>query len=171
MLGKVAHFCDVDVNAVVNTPDAGTIYEVPLVLEEKNIGEFIVKRIGLDVEPDSSKLDEWRKVVESIKNAESEVTIGIVGKYVELEDSYISIRESLLHAAASIGVKANIKYLSSDVEQLDENELKEFDGILIPGGFGERGFEGKLDAIDYALPSLQEEMDILMQTVLNSMMI
>ncbi|MBE6490679.1 MAG: CTP synthase [Methanobrevibacter sp.] len=151
LLGKVAHFCDVDVNAVVNTPDAGTIYEVPLVLEDKNIGEFIVNRIGLDVEPDSSKLDEWRKVVDSIKNADSEVTIGIVGKYVELEDSYISIRESLLHAAASIGVKANIKYLSSDVEQLDENELKEFDGILIPGGFGERGFEGKLDAIDYAI--------------------
>ncbi|WP_407412169.1 CTP synthase [Methanobrevibacter sp.] len=151
LLGKVAHFCDVDVNAVVNTPDAGTIYEVPLVLEDKNIGEFIVNRIGLDVEPDSSKLDEWRKVVDSIKNADSEVTIGIVGKYVELEDSYISIRESLLHAAASIGVKAKIKYLSSDVEKLDENELKGFDGILIPGGFGERGFEGKLDAIDYAI--------------------
>jgi CTP synthase len=151
LLGKVAHFCDVDVNAVVNTPDAGTIYEVPLVLEDKNIGEFIVNRIGLDVDPDSSKLDEWREIVKSLKTTEPEVTIGIVGKYVELEDSYISIRESLLHAAASIGVKAKIKYLSSDVEKLDEDELKDFDGILIPGGFGERGFEGKLDAIDYAI--------------------
>ena len=151
LLAKVAHFCDVDRNAVVNTPDAGTIYEVPLVLEERNIGEFIVNRIGLGVEPDSSKLDEWRKIVESLRITDPEVTIGIVGKYVELEDSYMSIRESLLHAAANIGVKANIKFLSSDVESLDENELKELDGILIPGGFGERGFEGKLDAIDYAI--------------------
>ena len=124
LLGKVAHFCDVDASAVVNTPDAGTIYEVPLVLEDKNIGELIVNRIGLDIEPDSSKLDEWRKIVESLRISDPEVTIGIVGKYVELEDSYISIRESLLHAAASIGVKANIKYLSSDVEELDKDALK-----------------------------------------------
>jgi CTP synthase len=151
LLGKVAHFCDVDVNAVVNTPDAGTIYEVPLVLEDRNIGQLIVNRIGLDVEADTSKLDEWREIVKSLKTTDPQVTIGIVGKYVELEDSYISIRESLLHAAASIGVKANIKYLSSDVEELDQDALKEFDGILIPGGFGERGFEGKLDAIDYAI--------------------
>ena len=140
-----------DVNAVVNTPDAGTIYEVPLVLEDRNIGELIVNRIGLDVEADTSKLDEWREIVKSLKITDPQVTIGIVGKYVELEDSYISIRESLLHAAASIGVKANIEYLSSDVEELDSEALKEFDGILIPGGFGERGFEGKLDAIDYAI--------------------
>ena len=151
LLGKVAHFCDVDASAVVNTPDAGTIYEVPLVLEDKNIGELIVNRIGLDIDPDSSKLDEWREIVKSLRTTEPEVTIGIVGKYVELEDSYISIRESLLHAAASIGVKANIQYLSSDVEELDQKALSEFDGILIPGGFGERGFEGKLDAVDYAI--------------------
>ena len=148
---KIAHFCDVDFDAVVNTPDAGTIYEVPLVLEENNIGEFIVNRIGLDVEPDSSKLDEWREIVKSLKITEPTVTIGIVGKYVELEDSYISIRESLLHAAASIGVKANIKFLSSDVEELDQDAMSELDGILIPGGFGERGFEGKLDAVEYAI--------------------
>ena len=135
---KIAHFCDVEFDAVVNTPDAQSIYEVPLVLDEKNIGEFIVNRIGLDIEADSSKLDEWREVVKSLKITEPEVTIGIVGKYVELEDSYISIRESLLHAAASIGVKAKIKYLSSDVEELDQDALAEFDGILIPGGFGER---------------------------------
>ena len=151
LLAKVAHFCDVDVDAVVNTPDAGTIYEVPLVLEDENIGELIVKRIGLDIEADSSKLDDWAKIVDSLRITDPEVTIGIVGKYVELEDSYISIRESLLHAAANIGVKANIKYLSSDVEELDKDALAEFDGILIPGGFGERGFEGKLDAVDYAI--------------------
>ena len=151
LLAKVAHFCDVDVNAVVNTPDAGTIYEVPLVLEDNNIGELIVKRIGLNIDSDSSRLDGWRKIVDSLRIKNPEVTVGIVGKYVELEDAYISIRESLLHAAASIGVKANIKYLSSDVDELDTEVMKEFDGILIPGGFGERGFEGKLDAVDYAI--------------------
>ncbi len=149
--GKIAHFCDVDFEAVVNTPDAGTIYEVPLVLEEHDMGKFIVNRIGLDIEPDSSKLDEWREVVKSLKITEPVVNIGIIGKYVELEDSYISIRESLLHAAASIGVKANIKFLSSDVDELDLDVMKELDGILIPGGFGERGFEGKLDAVEYAI--------------------
>jgi len=149
--GKIAHFCDVDSKAVVNTPDAGTIYEVPLVLEENNIGKLIVDRINLDVIPDSSKLDSWRDIVKSLKIEEPEVTIGIVGKYVELEDAYISIRESLLHAAASIGVKANIKFVSSDVEELDEEVMKSLDGILIPGGFGERGVEGKLDAVEYAI--------------------
>ena len=112
--GKIAHFCDVDQKAVVNTPDAGTIYEVPLVLEENNIGELIVNRIGLDIKPDSSKLDDWRKIVESLKIESPVVNIGIVGKYVELEDAYISIRESLQHAAANVGVKANIIYISSD---------------------------------------------------------
>lgn len=149
--GKIAHFCDVDSKAVVNTPDAGTIYEVPLVLEENNIGKLIVDRINLDVIPDSSKLDSWRDIVKSLKIEEPEVTIGIVGKYVELEDAYISIRESLLHAAASIGVKANIKFVSSDVDELDEEVMKSLDGILIPGGFGERGVEGKLDAVEYAI--------------------
>jgi CTP synthase len=149
--GKIAHFCDVDSKAVVNTPDAGTIYEVPLVLEENNIGKLIVDRINLDVIPDSSKLDSWRDIVKSLKIEEPEVTIGIVGKYVELEDAYISIRESLLHAAASIGVKANIKFVSSDVDELDEKVMKSLDGILIPGGFGERGVEGKLDAVEYAI--------------------
>lgn len=148
---KIAHFCDVDPKAVVNTPDATTIYEVPLVLEENNIGALIVNRIGLDVVSDSSKLCGWSEIVKSLKIDNPVVTIGIVGKYVELEDAYISIRESLQHAAASIGVKAKIKYLSSDVEKLDIEAMSEFDGILIPGGFGERGFEGKLDAVDYAI--------------------
>ena len=105
----------------------------------------------MDVKADSSKLNEWREIVKSLKIKEPVVNIGIVGKYVELEDSYISIREALIHAAASIGVKAKIKFLSSDVEKLDQDAMAELDGILIPGGFGERGFEGKLDAIEYAI--------------------
>lgn len=148
---KISNFCDVDEKAVVNTPDARSIYEVPLVLDNNNIGEFIVNRIGLDITPDSSKLDSWREVVKRLEISSPVVTIGIVGKYVELEDAYISIRESLLHAAANVGVKLNIEYINSDVDSLDRNVLSELDGILIPGGFGGRGFEGKLEAVDYAI--------------------
>lgn len=154
---KIAHFCDVEPKAVVNTPDAQSIYEVPLVLNGENVGQFISDRIklGIDIEKESHSLDSWAEVVDSLKKQDPVVTIGIVGKYVELEDAYISIRESLHHAAAANGVKMNIKYLSSDTDELDKetllSELKDLDGILIPGGFGERGVEGKLDAVDYAI--------------------
>ncbi|MDL2271078.1 CTP synthase (glutamine hydrolyzing) [Methanobrevibacter sp. OttesenSCG-928-I08] len=149
--GKIAHFCDVDSNAVVNTPDAQSIYEVPLVLADNNIGEFVINRINLDVKPDSLKLDPWREIVKSLKIQKPTVTIGLIGKYVELEDAYISIGESLQHAAAHIGVNVDIKYISSDSDKFDLNDIKELDGILIPGGFGERGIDGKLDAVDYAI--------------------
>ena len=157
---KIAHFCDVDVKAVVNTPDAQSIYEVPLVLDRENAGQFISDRInlGIDFENDENTLHEWEEIVNSLKIQDPVVTIGIVGKYVELEDAYISIRESLHHAAAKIGTKMNIVYLSSDVDVDNEEELKAFeeelsklDGILIPGGFGDRGVEGKLHSVDYAI--------------------
>ncbi|OWT32631.1 CTP synthase [Methanobrevibacter sp. 87.7] len=148
---KISNFCDVDERAVVNTPDANSIYEVPLVLDDNNVGEFIVNRLGLNITPDSSKLDSWREVVKKLEIKSPKVTIGIVGKYVELEDAYISIRESLQHAAAHVGVKMDIEYINADVNHLDEDILSHLDGILIPGGFGGRGFEGKLEAVDYAI--------------------
>ncbi|WP_409199363.1 glutamine hydrolyzing CTP synthase [Methanobrevibacter sp. DSM 116169] len=148
---KIAHFCDVDSKAVVNTPDAGSIYEVPLVLDENNVGNLIADRLSLDVDANSSKLDSWREIVDLIKIDKPNVNIAIVGKYVELEDAYTSIREALIHAGADIPVNVNIEFISSDVDNLDTNLLKDLDGILIPGGFGERGVEGKLDAIDYAI--------------------
>ena len=157
---KIAHFCDVEFDAVVNTPDAQTIYEVPLVLDRENAGQYISNRInlGIDFENDKNTLHEWAEIVDSLKIQDPVVTIGIVGKYVELEDAYISIRESLHHAAAKIGAKMKIIYLSSDVDVENEEELKAFheelsklDGILIPGGFGDRGVEGKLSAVDYAI--------------------
>lgn len=148
---KISNFCDVDEKAVVNTPDASSIYEVPLVLDNNNVGEFIVNRLGLDIEPDSSKLDSWREVVKKLEIKSPKVTIGIVGKYVELEDAYISIRESLQHAAAHVGVNMDIEYINADVDHLDKEVLSHLDGILIPGGFGGRGFEGKLEAVDYAI--------------------
>lgn len=133
---KISNFCDVDEKAVVNTPDASSIYEVPLVLDNNNVGEFIVNRLGLDIEPDSSKLDSWREVVKKLEIKSPKVTIGIVGKYVELEDAYISIRESLQHAAAHVGVNMDIEYINADVDHLDKEVLSHLDGILIPGGFG-----------------------------------
>ncbi|MGN1363376.1 MAG: CTP synthase [Methanobrevibacter sp.] len=148
---KISNFCDVDEKAVVNTPDASSIYEVPLVLDNNNVGEFIVNRLGLDIEPNSSKLDSWREVVKKLEIKSPKVTIGIVGKYVELEDAYISIRESLQHAAAHVGVNMDIEYINADVDHLDKEVLSHLDGILIPGGFGGRGFEGKLEAVDYAI--------------------
>ncbi|MDR0901039.1 MAG: CTP synthase (glutamine hydrolyzing) [Methanobrevibacter sp.] len=154
---KIAHFCDVPYDAVINTPDASTIYEVPLVMDKENVGQYIVDRLkldeleGLDVNPDSSKLDSWREVVKSLKKQDPEISIGIVGKYIELEDSYMSIREALQHAAANIGVKLNVKFVNSDVNNLKDGTLSDLDGILIPGGFGERGVEGKLDAVEYAI--------------------
>ena len=157
---KIAHFCDVEFDAVVNTPDAQTIYEVPLVLDRENAGQYISNRInlGIDFENDKNTLHEWAEIVDSLKIQDPVVTIGIVGKYVELEDAYISIRESLHHAAAKIGAKMKIVYLSSDVDVENEDELNAFheelsklDGILIPGGFGDRGVEGKLNAVDYAI--------------------
>lgn len=148
---KISNFCDVDEKAVVNTPDANSIYEVPLVLDNNNVGEFIVNRLSLNIEPDSSKLDSWREVVKKLEIKSPKVTIGIVGKYVELEDAYISIRESLQHAAAHVGVNMDIEYINADVDHLDKDVLSQLDGILIPGGFGGRGFEGKLEAVDYAI--------------------
>ena len=148
---KIAHFCDVAPNAVVNAPDASSIYEVPLTLDKENVGSYIADRINLNVDTSSADLEQWKNIVKSLQKESPIVTIAIIGKYIELEDSYISIREALLHAAANIGVKLNLSYISSDVDDLDKEELSKLDGILIPGGFGERGIEGKLEAVEYAI--------------------
>lgn len=148
---KIASFCDVAIDAVVHTPDADSIYEVPLVLDEFNVGNYINKRLGLNIDTNKNNLKDWEKIVDDLKIKSPEVTIGIVGKYVEYEDAYISIRESLHHAAAKIKRHMNIKYISSDVETLNPDDLKDLDGILIPGGFGERGTEGKFQAVNYAI--------------------
>src|SRR5690606_521904 len=141
---KIGHFCDVEEEAVINAPDASSIYEVPLVLDRENVGDYIVRRIELDVEGEPD-LEGWARIVESLKIEKPEVSVGIVGKYVELEDSYISIREALKHAAAQLGVKVHIEWISAD-DAVSEDELAGLDSILIPGGFGERGISGKLDA-------------------------
>lgn len=145
---KIAHFCDVEVDAVINAPDVGSIYEVPLILNEENVGEYVLKRIKRsDGKPDLSR---WSEIVESLKIEEPEVIIGIIGKYVELEDAYISIREALKHAAAEAGVKVHIEWISAE-DSIDIEKLEGLDALLIPGGFGERGISGKLDAVRYSI--------------------
>ena len=145
---KIAHFCDVDKKAVVNAPDAHSIYEVPLNLNRENVGDYILKRLNMEArKPD---LYEWSRIVDSLKKDDFKVTVGIVGKYVELEDAYISIRESLKHAAAHHGVKVDIEWIKAE-ESLNPDRIRDVDALLIPGGFGERGISGKLDAVRYSI--------------------
>ncbi|MGC9516100.1 MAG: glutamine hydrolyzing CTP synthase [Methanomicrobiales archaeon] len=145
---KIAHFCDVERNAVINAPDAKSIYEVPLVLEREDVGQYVLNR--LKIPPKTQDLENWRCIVESLMKEEPEISVGIVGKYVELEDAYISIREALKHAAAHIGVKVNIEWLHAE-DSVNNTNIKDLDALLIPGGFGERGLSGKLDAVRYSI--------------------
>ncbi|WP_292460384.1 glutamine hydrolyzing CTP synthase [Methanothermococcus sp.] len=156
---KLSLFCDVEKEAVIEAKDAKTIYEVPLNLEKEGIAKLIAKKLKLNeinnAEPD---LKEWRIIVDRIINPLNEITIGIVGKYVVLKDAYMSIIEALVHAGAKNDTKVNIKWISSEELETDnyeeildnyrENEI--LDGILIPGGFGERGVNGKVNAVKYA---------------------
>lgn len=145
---KIAHFCDVERNAVINAPDVPSIYEVPLILNKEKMGEYILERIKIEAKkPD---LNEWSTIVESLQKEEPKVSVGIIGKYVELEDAYISIRESLKHAAAHLEVKVDINWIKAH-DVVDTQRVKDFNALLIPGGFGERGLSGKLDAVRYAI--------------------
>ena len=131
-------------------PDAPDIYEVPLTLHEGGLDQVVCDRLGLVTGPPN--LDNWRAMVERAAAATEEVTIGIVGKYVELPDAYLSVLEALRHAAASHGLKLDVRWITSEdlTGLLAESYLDDLDGIVIPGGFGYRGVEGKIAAIRYA---------------------
>jgi len=147
---KIALFCDVDRRAVIPLETADSIYEVPLVLEEAGLGEFVAERLGLlPVEPD---LREWRNIVSRAKAEAPEVKIGVVGKYMALEDAYISVRESLHHAAWHHNVRANIEWIDSEHLETQDvaDRLGHLDGIIVPGGFGYRGVEGMVLAARHA---------------------
>lgn len=146
---KIAHFCDVERKAVINAPDMHSIYEVPLILNQEHVGEYIIDRIKLHGMGEED-LKDWEKVVEALKQDEYQVSVGIVGKYVELEDAYISIRESLKHAAAHLGIKVDIEWIQAE-DTVDEEKVSHLDSLLIPGGFGERGISGKLDTVRYSI--------------------
>jgi CTP synthase len=148
---KIALFCDVDKRAVVPMVTSQVLYEVPLLLEEAGVGDYLVERLGLktSVKPDWGP---WRRLVEEVRKPKPVVKIALVGKYVELKDAYMSVREAVKHAALSLGLEADIQWvLSSDLEKGKGWELvKLADGIIVPGGFGSRGIEGKIQTAKYA---------------------
>lgn len=147
---KIALFCNVPVERVVTARDVESIYEVPLLLAEEGIDHELAEALNIWSRP--ADLSSWQKIVDRLKNPKHEVTIGIVGKYVDLTDSYKSLNEALLHGGIANETKVNLHFVDSeDLEQLEaEKLLSDCDGILVPGGFGQRGTEGKLRAIRYA---------------------
>jgi len=147
---KIALFCNVEQRAVIPAQDAATIYEVPLKLAAEGFDDFVLEAVGL---PKGKRdLTRWRKVVDAINNPKGEVSIGIVGKYVDLSDSYKSLNEALAHGGLANEVKVNLVFIDS--ESLEGSgypeQLFEVDAILVPGGFGKRGIEGMIRAIEFA---------------------
>ncbi|NOT47090.1 MAG: CTP synthase [Acidobacteria bacterium] len=150
---KIALFCNVQENAVISALDVPTIYEVPLAFHEQGLDELIVSDLGLDEKFPHLELKSWRELVATIKDPTGgSVRIAIVGKYVELEDSYKSLREALTHAGVANNLRVNVTWIESENLMKDdyETELQDFDSILVPGGFGKRGISGMLRAIKYA---------------------
>ena len=148
--GKLALFCDVDEEAVIQLKDAGSIYEVPLMLAKEGLDREVIKRIGLQCQ--EANLEEWEQLVEKIACQDKEVTVGLVGKYVELPDAYLSIAESLKHAGFQYNCDVKIEWIYA--EQIEKDGcvklLLNLDAILVPGGFGERGIEGKISTARHA---------------------
>jgi CTP synthase len=146
---KIGLFCNVDSNSVISAYDCSTIYEVPVNLFEQNFDRLVLKKLRL---PDINiQFDKWRDFVDKIKNPKGAINIAVCGKYTDYLDAYKSISESFIHAGAENDVKVNVKYISAEdfTKRKPENLLKNVDGVLVPGGFGERGIEGKLVAIQY----------------------
>ncbi|HEX9766521.1 MAG TPA: CTP synthase [Nitriliruptorales bacterium] len=154
---KIALLCDVELASVISAVDQSSLYAVPLAMRDEGLDDAVARRLGLPlVEPD---MDQWEAMVARVRSARETVTIGLVGKYVELPDAYLSVAEALRHAGLHHGVNVDIRWLSSDdlLERHAEDGVKaaarvlgDCDGILVPGGFGIRGVEGKIAAIEFA---------------------
>ncbi|HEX9016677.1 MAG TPA: CTP synthase [Chloroflexota bacterium] len=146
---KIALFCNVDKRAVVPLETVKSIYEVPLVLEESGLGDFVVEKLGLPDRP--AELSDWSAMVERTQDLKHEVVVGVVGKYVDLHDSYLSVREALFHAALHQNRLLKVVWIDSEqLEKEDDSRLKELHGIVVPGGFGYRGVEGMIRTARYA---------------------
>ncbi len=146
---KIALFTNVEKEGVISLQDAKSIYQIPMILHEQNLDELVIKKLGLHVKP--ADLSEWQQVVDAQAIKTMTVVVGIVGKYTELSDAYKSINEALLHAGIHTQTAVKIKYIDADlIEKQGNKSLSDVDAILIPGGFGERGVKGKIDAIRYA---------------------
>ncbi|MDI1300807.1 MAG: CTP synthase [bacterium] len=147
---KISLFTNVDEKAVILCIDAPTIYMIPLTFHEQGMDDLVIERLGLGVRP-AADLSDWQGVVDALMHPEKEVTIAMVGKYIELLDAYKSLNEALLHAGIQNRSKVRINYI--DAESIEENgtaALENVDAILVPGGFGDRGTEGKIMAVQYA---------------------
>ena len=148
---KIALFCNVKNEAVIESIDAETIYDVPILMQKERLDKVVLKKLGLSTVK-SSKMDRWKVFLDKLKNTKKIVNIGLVGKYVELQDSYKSIIESLTHAGVANEVKVNI--ISIHSESINDNNLRELlvnlNGLIVAPGFGERGIEGKIKAIRYS---------------------
>jgi len=146
---KISLFTNVEEKAVISAKDLDHIYKIPQWLQEQGLDKIVADKLHLDL-PEAD-LSDWQAVVDALENPESEVTIGMAGKYVDLTESYKSLNESLTHAGIQNKVKVNIRYIDSeDFEAGDMSQLKDLDAILVPGGFGKRGVEGKIAAVKYA---------------------
>jgi CTP synthase len=150
---KIALFCNVKESAVISAQDVDIIYDVPLTFHDQGLDELIVSSLQLNEVAGPADLSAWRKLVDTIREPSAgETSIGIVGKYVELEDSYKSLREALTHGGIANNVRVNVRWIESEelMDDTYESRLRDFDAILVPGGFGKRGVEGMIRAISYA---------------------
>ncbi len=150
LLAKISNLCDVPLDSVINAPDASSLYEIPLTMHEGGLDASVCNLLGYgDLKPD---LAEWSELVSLVESASEPLTVGVVGKYVALPDAYLSVAESLRHASIHAGVDIEIEWISSDDVEglLVDQALGHLDGIVLPGGFGERGVEGKIEAARFA---------------------
>ncbi|MEP0265356.1 CTP synthase [Dokdonia sp.] len=148
---KLARFCNVEREAVIESIDASTIYDVPNLMLEEGLDKIVLKNLDLD-DTTTPTLTRWNEFLTKHKNPKSQVTIGLIGKYVELQDSYKSILESFIHAGAENEVKVKIESIHSEYisDEVIKNQISKLDGVLVAPGFGERGIEGKIKAVQYA---------------------
>jgi len=150
MKEKIALFCDVDVEAVITANDVRSVYEVPLDFAGQAVDEILLRLLRMDAAP--RNLSQWTGMLERMQNPTDEVTIGLVGKYVEYEDSYKSLKEALMHGGLAHSAKVNIEWIEAEQMKWPDctAALKQYDGILVPGGFGKRGVEGMIQSIRFA---------------------
>jgi CTP synthase len=148
---KVALFCNVETNAVIEARDAKSIYEVPMLMEKEKLDEVVLNKLGLPTDKPSD-LSHWKDFVNTLYNPKNEVNIGLVGKYIELKDSYKSIAEAFIHAGVTNDCKVNLSWIHSEsiTEENVKQKLSGLSGILVAPGFGHRGIEGKIAAIRFA---------------------
>ncbi len=148
---KIAQFCNVSMNAVIESRDADSIYDVPILMQAEELDKVVLEKLGLPTKS-VPKLDNWKNFLSTLKSPSSEITIGLIGKYVELKDSYKSISEAFIHAGVANQAKVTVKWIHSEKinHKNIDSELKGLDGILVAPGFGSRGILGKIETVKYA---------------------